>query len=1695
MNSIMRAGNQKPLPWWTWVLSFIVCHLGTRLSLALQSAPGISFSHLSLPLGFILTCWWGPRALIGFSLNAIFSAHIWGITQPHQWFLYALPKIVSVSAGWWLFVKASKGKCWLPDINQLALFILFGVLPVSVINGAFLSGLLVNWGAIMPQSFLQQSGNEILVVIIDFLFLCLPLGVFLTPLMEKRGWSLTHGAGFTPLLPKERQTNLAKWESVLILIVLLLTSRLLPVEQYWAIYSPIALWAALRFGMGMAALACSWILFLVIYVSQLFPFFASGYVVGQENLAFIRLTLIIPCISAVVGGRLISDMLSEIRMRKSTEEVLRDQKVHHQSLLATMPDVILIMAPDGTYLDIHTSNEQFLVKKPEKLIGRRIQDELPAENVRLSLEAMDRAIKNQTVENFEYPLVTQDHVERWFEARVVAFEEKGEQRLLWLSRDMTEQKKAVQALQQNEARLRLITENIEDTIWIIDLDLKPIYISPSLQRLTGFTLEELQALPMEKQITPSSLALARQELAAWLNPETIRELERRASKKLKLEHYRKDGSIFLVEEIVSLLWDENDQPTAIMGVGRDMTLQQQQEQLHSTVLSTAMDGYLLIDFKGNIVDVNDAYCRLTGYSHAELLAKTIKDVEFIESTEQIEERIHRIEKSGVDRFETKHRLKNGQVVDVEVSVNYLPSSNGRMVAFVRDITARKQAENELERLNLALRTVSECTKLMVHTQREEDLLGGICRIIAELGGNYRVWVGMAEDNDEKSIRPVAQYGFEEGYFDNIKITWDDSELGQGPSGKAIRSGLPQIIHSTHFDPSFEPWKEFISHWKNASSVSLPLQGAKRVIGVLNIYTSDLDAFNTLEIELLLELASDLAYGIETLRARQDQRISEEIIHQSHDLAQKLNSVQELEQAMHLCLETALKISGTDSGGIYLFDRDSGWLNLAAYKGLSEQVTALVSSYAPDSPNVAMVLPGEPIYQNMQELPPDVVPDELRVLQSVAVIPIQHQGEILGCMNVISSSPSAIPDYQKRALISVVSQMGSVISRLRAEQALKNSEANFRTVFEQAGVGVVLEEISSGKFERVNQKFCEILGYERAEIEGRLTFRDLTHPDDLDQNRDEIESMMRSELKEFTAEKRFLHKDGYSVWVLRTITALDNVVPPTHFVLVIEDISERKRAQEEVQQRIRELEAVSRISAALRAVESPEEMYPLLMDELLEIFQTESGAIAMFDINTNRLHFVATHGWYDAAREIEVDVNSGIMGHVLNSGKSYISHEFSVDPLTTRDIRDVVPSGWGGIVSPLRTGQEIIGVLDVSVELPRVITGWETRLLETIAEIVGNTVQRLALFERTQRNMRRLGVLHSIDSTISSSLDIQFTLKMLIEHVVNELEIDAGCIHLLNPATLYMDYCAGLGFKSARVENLQIRPGNGLAGMALMERRNIHYSLANANGRLSDPLIDLERFADGIAVPLISKGKTVGSLEVYHHALLNPDQEWSDYLEALAGQAALAIEDIRMYENLQQTNLELSRAYDATIEGWSRALDLRDRETEGHTQRVTETTLRLARAMGVQGSDLNHIRLGSLLHDIGKMGIPDSILLKPGPLTAEEWDIMRMHPKYAYELLSPITFLHPALDIPYCHHEKWDGSGYPRGLKGEQIPLAARIFSVIDVWDALRSDRPYREAWDEQRVREYIHSQAGSHLDPSVVPVFLSLLEEDQEYNQ
>jgi HD-GYP domain-containing protein (c-di-GMP phosphodiesterase class II) len=373
------------------------------------------------------------------------------------------------------------------------------------------------------------------------------------------------------------------------------------------------------------------------------------------------------------------------------------------------------------------------------------------------------------------------------------------------------------------------------------------------------------------------------------------------------------------------------------------------------------------------------------------------------------------------------------------------------------------------------------------------------------------------------------------------------------------------------------------------------------------------------------------------------------------------------------------------------------------------------------------------------------------------------------------------------------------------------------------------------------------------------------------------------------------------------------------------------------------------------------------------------------------------------------------------------------------------------------------------------------------EATAQLAERVRAEESLGRQVARLASLRAIDTAIIMGKDLHSMLVEILEHVTEQLKVDAADVLVLNPATEMLVYSVGRGFRTNAVVNSTVRLGEWYAGRAVRERSTIKLpDLGQAREMLRGHSLAAEDFKAYYAVPLMAKGRVKGVLEIFHRSTLDPNREWHTFLEALAGQVAIAVDNATLFEALQRSNMELSLAYDTTLEGWSHALDLRDKETEGHTQRVTEMTLRLARALGLPEEQMVHMRRGALLHDIGKMGIPDAILLKPGPLTEAEWEIMRLHPVYAYELLSPIPFLRPALDIPYCHHEKWDGTGYPRGLKGGQIPVAARIFAIVDVWDALRSDRPYRAAWPEQQVIVHLRSLAKSHFDPAIVEAFLRL---------
>ena len=361
--------------------------------------------------------------------------------------------------------------------------------------------------------------------------------------------------------------------------------------------------------------------------------------------------------------------------------------------------------------------------------------------------------------------------------------------------------------------------------------------------------------------------------------------------------------------------------------------------------------------------------------------------------------------------------------------------------------------------------------------------------------------------------------------------------------------------------------------------------------------------------------------------------------------------------------------------------------------------------------------------------------------------------------------------------------------------------------------------------------------------------------------------------------------------------------------------------------------------------------------------------------------------------------------------------------------------------------------------------------------------------RSIRQMQQFSALRSIDLAIASGLDLNLLLSMLLDQVTALLHIDAVSILLLNSKTNMLEFTAGKGFYSNSLQHTHLKLGEGYAGRVAIERKMLNIpDLGQNRAEFSrSPHFMQEHFVSYYGVPLMAKGRTLGVLELFQRSSLHPDADWLDFLVMIAGQAAIAIDSGLMFKEVQRSNMELNLAYDATIEGLSRAMDLRDKRTEEHARRVTETTIGLAVRLGVGGSDLIHIRRGAILHDVGKVAIPDDILFKPGPLAEEEWEIMRRHPTIAVDLLSPVTYLAPALDIPHWHHEKWDGTGYPDGLNGNQIPFPARLFALVDVYDALISDRPYRSAWSKRDAVSYIESQSGKHFDPRIVPEFLDLI--------
>lgn len=553
--------------------------------------------------------------------------------------------------------------------------------------------------------------------------------------------------------------------------------------------------------------------------------------------------------------------------------------------------------------------------------------------------------------------------------------------------------------------------------------------------------------------------------------------------------------------------------------------------------------------------------------------------------------------------------------------------------------------------------------------------------------------------------------------------------------------------------------------------------------------------------------------------------------------------------------------------------------------------------------------------------------------------------------------------------------------------------------------------------------------------------------------------------------------------------------------------ERKQAEEQIHRNTERLTVLDDLSRALVGIGLDyRAVVDFVTQRIAEIFS--SGCIVQF-LSEDNLTFQMASSHHvkaeslailrDIAGKIEPqDVSFGFSGQVLQTGQPVIASGAGLE-----GVRSAFPAPFWpyldhiGIESllcvPLRGQGRAIGTLTLLRDRgDQLFTPNDQSFLQELADRAALAILNTRLYSDNMRRLEYVQALREIDMAITGSVDLHVTLRVILEKAMSQLHMDAVDVLTFNPHAQTLNFIAGRGFRTRAVQGISIRLGQYYAGRAALERRPIYIANLLDNREWLDRgyLLASEGFVSCYVMPLLSKGQIKGVMEVFSRSEMALDQEWQDFLDSISGQAAIAIDNANLFDDLQRSNVELKLAYDATIEGWSRALDLRDRETEGHTKRVTEMTERLAQTMNVNDADLVHIRRGALLHDIGKMGVPDFILLKTGKLNEEEWVVMRKHPQYAYDMLAPIAYLRPALDIPYCHHEKWDGTGYPRGLKGEQIPLAARIFAIVDVWDATTTGRIYHPPWPKNEALQYIYSLSGKQFDPEVVDAFIEAFHDE-----
>jgi PAS domain S-box-containing protein len=1153
------------------------------------------------------------------------------------------------------------------------------------------------------------------------------------------------------------------------------------------------------------------------------------------------------------------------------------------------------------------------------------------------------------------------------------------------------------------------------------------------------------------------------------------------------------------------------------------------EKRASAILDQMLNGFWIIERQnGRILDANEAMCQLLGFTREELLTMSVVDVEDGVSSEDIQRRIQQIVRDGAAHFQTRHRRKDGQIVDVEVNVNYLPESD-LFFGFHQDITDHNRAmktlrekTEELDRYfttSLDLLCVADTDGFFHRLNSEWERTLGYS--LDEMEGKRFLDFVHPEDM-EATLAAVTQletqgrnlnfenrYRCKDGSYRWIE--WRSTAIGKMVYAVARdvsrhKESEKKILQLTRLYLTLSQVNQAIVRIKEPLELyqaicRVVIEYGKFELAWIGLFDENTGKVQPVEIQGKNTAAfpipefnvRDAAYDsclIATAIRSAQVKASDEIRPRGEAL--RLPNEPSIEGGYRDEAVVPFCVHGKVVGFLNLFACESGFFREKEETSLLEELGMDISFALELIDAETERRKGEALLETVTENTPDTI---LQVDSMGSITFINRPVPGLGREEVIGSSIYQwVPKEQYAVLssvfegafsrgesgeyeslgpgpngearmyyvrvkpvivggqtVSAIYTATDITERKQAEDELRTSEERLRAMVDAAPFGAHLYQLEAdGRlvFIGANRSADQILHVEHQQFIGKTieeAFPPLVETEVPAAYRRVAESGERFEMDQIDYDDQTRIRGAFEIHAFQ--------IGKHRMATFFRDITERKRAEDALRESEQSLASAQRTAKLGAWVLDPNTNSMTASDELLRILNLSREEISLESF-ASVIH----------PDDLDLAMQTLEVGSV--QGRQYdVTHRLKLRDGT---IKWVYTIGKPQLDS----------------------AGKVTRLYGTTQDVT----DRKNAEQKIEEQLKRLNSLHAIDAVINSSFDLRTTLEIVLEQVTTLLNVEAASVQLFNRTTLQLERVASRGLRTTSLQALHLLPGEGYPYRISLERRTIHISdLANTSDPYAQKLLRLhENIVSYTGVPLIAKGQILGVLEIFQRAAAHPAGEWFDFLETIAAQTAIAIDNMQMFETLQRSHFDLTLAYDATIEGWSHAMDLRDRETEGHTWRIVNLTLNLARRLGISETDMVHLRRGALLHDIGQMGIPDNILFKSDSLTEEECKVMRLHPTYAYNMLARIPYLKPALDIPYCHHEKWDGSGYPRGLAGEAIPLAARIFAVTDVWDALCSDRPYRTAWPQEKVRTYLREQSGRHFDPRVVDAFLRMLAEGQD---